>query len=132
MNCDKARPHLTALRDSELTPDLAATLNAHLEACPACASVNEAEAAALARADAWAMDAPDISGAVLSALDNEDRGALLDEMRQMRAEMRVLREELAALRRTLHAPTAAKPSWTPSASLPSTRMENDPWSYVRS
>ena len=82
-------------------------------------------------ADAWTLDAPDITGRVLRAAASDDLALLLDEMRLLRAEMQDLRAEVAALRGQLGR-RADAPLWTPPARPDFTRTENDPWNLTRS
>jgi len=131
MTCDTCQSQLTALRDGELAPEAAAEAERHLAACPACAQARAGLAAVGEMADAWAVDAPDITGRAMSAIASDDQNLLLDEMRRLRTEMQDLRAEVTALRRQLS--RRADPSlWTPPARSDYPRMENDPWNLTRS
>ncbi len=131
MTCDTCRSQLTALGDGELAPEAAAEAERHLQTCPACALLRADLAAVGGMADAWPLDAPDITARVLRAVASDDQGLLLDEMRRLRAEMQDLRAEVAALRRQLSR-RADAPAWTPPAKPDYSRMENDPWNFTRS
>ncbi len=131
MTCDTCQSQLTALVDGELAPEAAAEAERHLQTCPDCAQMRAGLAAVGEMADAWAVDAPDITRRAMSAIASDDQNLLLDEMRRLRAEMQDLRAEVAALRRQLS--RRADPSlWTPPARSDIPRMENDPWNLTRS
>jgi len=131
MTCDTLRPSLTALMDGELSPYLAAEAERHLADCPGCASALADMATVRGTADAWTLDAPDITGRVLRAAEADDQAHLLDEMRLLRSEMQDLRAEVAALRGQLGR-RADAPLWTPPARPDYPRTENDPWNLTRS
>ncbi len=131
MTCDMLQPQLTALLDSELTPEMAAEAEYHLASCPECAELRAGLAATGKMADAWTIAAPDIAGRVLRAVVSDDKALLLDEMRLLRAEMQDLRAEVAALRGQLGR-RPGPPAWTPPARPDYARMENDPWNSTRS
>ena len=131
MTCDTLRTHLTALLDGELALEAAAEAERHLASCPDCALMRADLATVGVSADAWAVDAPDITGRVMLALTDDDQSLLLDEMRRLRAEMQDLRAEVAALRRQLSRRDDL-PLWTPPARPDFSRMENDPWNLTRS
>ena len=131
MTCDTLRSQLTALLDGELAPETAVEAERHLASCPACAeSLAELEAVG-GIADAWTVDATDITGCVLRAAGSDDQSLLLDEMRLLRAEMQELRAEVAALRGQLTR-RIGPPAWTPPARPDYSRTENDPWNSTRS
>lgn len=131
MTCDTCRSQLTALRDGELAPGAAAEAERHLAACPGCAQAWADLAAVREMADAWTVDAPDITTRVMQAVVSDDQSLLLDEMRCLRAEMQDLRAEVAALRHQLSR-RADPPVWTPPARSDYPRMESDPWNSIRS
>jgi len=136
MTCDTLYPQLPALLDGELAPEAAAEAERHLTTCAECAQARSDIAEMREKANAWIVEAPDITGLVLSAVVADDQGQLLDEMQRLRSEMQELRAEVAALRRQLSSRSGA-PLWTPSArtdyaKLDYARMENDPWNLTRS
>lgn len=131
MTCDTCQSQLTALADGELAPEAAAEAERHLQTCPDCAQARADLAAVGDMADAWPVDAPDISDRVMQAVASDDQNLLLDEMRRLRAEMQDLRAEVAALRRQLGRRTDP-PLWTPPARPDYPRMESDPWNSTRS
>lgn len=131
MTCDTLRPSLTALLDGELAPPAAAEAERHLADCPDCTSALADLSAVQQMADAWTVDAPDITGRVQRATASDDQSLLLDEMRLLRAEMQDLRAEVAALRGQLGR-RADAPLWTPPARPDYPRTENDPWNLTRS
>jgi len=131
MTCDALRPNLTAFIDGELSSPLTAEAERHLADCPDCAAALADLAAARQMADAWAVDAPDITARVRRAAASDDQALLLDEMRLLRAEMQDLRAEVAALRGQLGR-RADAPLWTPPARPDYPRTENDPWNLTRS
>lgn len=57
MNCRKAREHLALHPDASEAPDVRASVDAHLQACPACAAEARRLAAAWGLLDAW-VDTP--------------------------------------------------------------------------
>ena len=131
MTCDILRLSLTALMDGELAPPLAAEAERHLADCPDCTAALADLSEARQMADAWAVDAPDITGRVRRAATSDDQALMLDEMRLLRAEMQDLRAEVAALRGQLGRRSDV-PLWTPPARPDYSRMENDPWNLTRS
>lgn len=134
MTCDTLVSQLVALLDGELSPEAAAEAERHLAICAECVQVQAEIAGLREMASAWTVDAPDITGLVLSAVAADDQRLLLEEMQRLRAEMQELRAEVAALRRQLSSRSEAL--WT----LPSRtdyapdypRLENDPWDLTRS
>ena len=135
MTCNLCIPQLPALLDGELSPEAVAEAERHLVICAECAQARADISAIRGMANAWTVDAPDISGRVMSAVAADDQRRLLAEMQRLRAEMQELRVEVAALRRQL-SPRPDAP-WTPSSRteyLKSDypRMENDPWNLIRS
>ncbi len=131
MTCDTCQSQLTGLADGELLPGAAAEAERHLAACPGCAQARADLAALQEMAAAWAVDAPNITARVMSAVTADDQNLLRDEMRRLRVEMQDLRAEVAALRRQLSR-HADPPAWTPPARPDNYRMENDPWNSTRS
>lgn len=135
MTCDTFTTHLPAWLDGELAPEAAAEAERHLAACRECAEARAVIAEMCGMADAWTIDAPDITRSVMSAIALDDQRLLLEEMRNLRTEMQALRAEVAALRRQLSA--RSDTSWTPPtrpdySRIVYSRMENDPWNLVRS
>jgi len=131
MTCKIAQPQLTALGDGELTGEAAEAVESHLATCPDCAKLRTELITVRERAAAWVLTVPDSDNRVMQAIVSDDQRLLLDEMRQLRAEIEGLRVEVSALRRQLSS-RSALPEWTPATRTDYPRMENDPWSLVRS
>lgn len=143
MTCDTFLAQLPALLDGETLPEAAADAERHLVTCAECAQARADIAEMRGLASAWTINAPDISGRVMSviALDDqrlllEEMQRLLEEMQRLRAEMQALRAEVAALRQQLSFRSEAS-LWMPPArpdysKSDYARMENDPWNLTRS
>jgi anti-sigma factor RsiW len=130
MTCDTFFSQLNALMDGELLPEAAAEAERHLLTCAECAQAQMEIAELRGMASVWTVEAPDITGRVLSAVALDDQKQLLEEMQRLRAEMQALRAEVAALRRQL--PSRSDAPWTPPTRTEYSRMENDPWNLIRS
>ncbi len=135
MTCDTFFSQLVALLDGELSLEAAAEAERHLMTCAECAQARAEIVEMRGMANAWTIDAPDISGRVMAAVALDDQRQLLEEMQRLRAEMQELRAEVAALRRQL--PSRSDPPWMPPArsnysKSDYARMENDPWNLIRS
>ena len=131
MICDETQTQLTALADGELAPEAVAEVQRHLEACPACAGAYSESLQVRKMADAWPVDAPDISARVSSAIAADEQRLLLAELQGLRREMEGLRAEVSVLRRQL-AVRPQLPLWSPPRRVNHPKMENDPWNLVRS
>ena len=131
MTCEIAHSQLTALQDGELTRKAVEEMEIHLAACVDCAKLQAELITVRERAAAWTVAVPDLESRMMQAIVSDDQRLLLDEMRGLRAEIEGLRAEVSVLRRQLSSRTAL-PEWTPPTRTDYPRMENDPWSLVRS
>ena len=131
MTCEIAHSQLTALQDGELTREAVGEMESHLAACTDCDRLRIELITVRERAAVWTVTVPDIQDRVMQAMVSDDQRLLLDEMRGLRAEIEGLRAEVSVLRRQLSSRTAL-PEWTPPTRTDYSRMENDPWSLVRS
>jgi len=131
MTCEIAQPQLTALGDGELTREAAEAVESHLATCTDCARLRTEIITVRERAAAWTVTMPDLDNRVMQAIMFDDQRLLLDEMRLLRAEIEGLRAEVSVLRRQLSS-RLEMPQWTPSTRSDYPKMENDPWSLVRS
>lgn len=102
IECDAIRPQITALLDGELSPAATAEVEAHVNACAACAAMY-ADTGILKTAARPAAPIPpvDLWIGVGDAIDEAADYDMLDTMRLLRQEMQSLREEVAALRQEL-------------------------------
>jgi|GEM_PF-1099207 len=135
MTCETGQAELSALADGELALEAAAEVQRHLEACQACAGAYSESLRVREMADAWTIDAPDVSARVQSAIAADEQRLLISEIGLLRREMEDLRAEVSSLRRRLERRADAL-SWSPPrrTEFPkdTPRMENDPWNLTRS
>ena len=128
MNCPETQTLLVARRDGELSPEIAALVQAHLAQCAICSAEAQQIEAVIADTDRWRIpnkDADTIWAGVEAKITAPDLTDVLNELRQIRQEMELMRVEVADLRRQIAIrPSAARPTssrlfpFAPSADPP--------------
>ncbi len=89
---------LSALLDSELTPETADVIKAHLSGCVRCAEAHDEIRAMLAMTQAWNVEGGEVLEGTLWQIQQDELHALLREMQQLRGEVESLRAEVAELK----------------------------------
>lgn len=98
--CSEIRPLLTALRDNELEPGVAATIQAHIERCSTCAQQLLTDQEVIARIQAVELFSPqiDLWPQLQHELFETPHSDLLKAIAILRADLESLRAEVAVLK----------------------------------